>query len=72
VWVPLKNSQEKNRQGKEAGSQTRWRAFRGREKTIKGEEGLAEGERLKEPTDRAWLRDESGQRPLEIEIYKYL
>lgn len=39
---------------------------------IKGAEGLAERGRLKEPADRAWLRDESGQRPPEIVIYKYL
>lgn len=40
--VPLKNSQLKNRQSREAESQICWKAFRGREKMIKGEEGLAE------------------------------
>lgn len=33
---------------------------------------MAELERLKKPTDRVWLRDESGQQPPEIAIYKYL
>lgn len=39
--VALKNSQMKNRQGRKVGRQIHWRAFRGREKMIKGEEGLA-------------------------------
>lgn len=39
--VALKNSQVKNKQGREVGSQIFWRAFRRREKMIKGEEGLA-------------------------------
>lgn len=43
----MKNSQVENKQEREAGSQIDWRAFRRREKMIKGEERLAEAGKMK-------------------------